>query len=95
MVMEKLTPATLPVIHLNGTGAESLYEEYSTARKAVSQAMDELVQATCHPRDFYLVEGSWDKARQERSEMLQKLNEVCSYLEQWETVAYEKCRKVK
>lgn len=93
--MEETTDFTLPVIHLNGTGAETLYNEYRDARRALSEAADKLLEATCHPRDFYLVEGSWEKAKQERSAMIQKLDDVYRYLEQWECLAYENTRRDK
>lgn len=91
--MEETTDFTLPVIHLNGTGAETLYNEYRDARRALSEATDKLLEATCHPRDFYPVAGTWEKARQERSAMIQKLDDVFKYLQQWEYLAYENIRR--
>lgn len=90
--MKEEPQVTLPVIHLNGSGAKNLYREYHEARKAVGKAMDLMVEATCHPRDFYPVEGSWERARQERSEMLGKLSQVYNYLTQWEEHSYGHCQ---
>jgi hypothetical protein len=65
---------TLPTIHLNGTDADSLYTEYRAVRKAVSQASDALVAATCNARDFYPQRSdAWQRARNERDEALQML----------------------
>jgi hypothetical protein len=93
--MEETTDFTLPVIHLNGTGADTLYNEYRDARRALSEAADKLLEATCHPRDFYPVEGSWEKAKEERTAMIRKLDDVYMYLEGWENRAYQNLRRGK
>jgi hypothetical protein len=60
---------TLPTIHLNGTGAQNLEEEYRAVRRAVSAAGDALQAATCNARDFYPQDpGAWQRARAERDE---------------------------
>lgn len=93
--MEESKNFTLPVIHLNGTGADTLYNEYRDARRALSEAADKILDATCHPRDFYLVEGSWEKAKEERTAMIRKLDDVYMYLEEWENRAYQNLRRGK
>jgi len=77
--------ATLPTIHLNGTGAASLEQEYRAVRLAVAAAADALAAATCNPRDFYL-QGpeSWERARAERAEAFRLLQQVSDYAEAWE-----------
>ena len=79
---------TLPTIHLNGTGAQSLVDEYRAVRKAVNAADDALVAATCNGRDFY-PQGSnaYYTARRERDAMLDMLRQVRSYAEAWEAHA--------
>jgi hypothetical protein len=81
---------TLPTIHLNGTGAQSLADEYRAARKAADAAVDALVAATCNGRDFY-PQGSdaYYAARRERDAMLDKLHEVRNYAEAWEAHAMD------
>jgi hypothetical protein len=81
---------TLPTIHLNGTSADSLYAEYRTVRKAVSNATDALAAATCNVRDFY-PQGSdaWRQACDERTEVFQMLQRVCEYAAQWEMHALD------
>jgi hypothetical protein len=86
--MNEASPFTLPVIHLNGTGANSLQQEYRNARISLNQAIEKFHQTTCHPRDFYPVEGSWEKARKEREEMRDSLNKVLAFLEAWEYHAH-------
>jgi hypothetical protein len=81
---------TLPTIHLNGTGADSLYNEYRAVRKAVSSASDALVAATCNARDFYPQDSdAWQQARNERAEALQMLQQVYEYAERWEMHALD------
>ena len=89
-----MTTPTLPTIHLNGTGADSLQQEYRAVRKAISAAADALAAATCNQRDFYPQEpGAWERARAERAEAFQLLQQVSDYAEQWELHAMEHRRR--
>lgn len=89
-----MTTPTLPTIHLNGTGADSLQQEYRAVRKAISAAVDALAAATCNQRDFYPQEpGAWERARAERAEAFQLLQQVSDYAEQWELHAMEHRRR--
>jgi hypothetical protein len=89
-----MTPATLPTIHLNGTGADALRQEYHALRMAVSAASDALVAATCNQRDFYPQEqDAWQRARDERAEMFTLLQQVSDYAEQWEMHAMDHGRR--
>lgn len=84
---------TLPTIHLNGTGADNLQQEYRAVRRAIAAAADALVAATCNQRDFYPQEpGAWERARAERAEAFRLLDQVSSYAEQWEQHAADHCR---
>lgn len=75
---------TLPTIHLNGTGASALAEEYGAAWRALLSARDALVASTCNARDFYPQgDHAFHDARFERSEALAKLDDVIDYLEAW------------
>lgn len=79
------TTPTLPTIHLNGTGADSLQQEYRAVRKAIGAAVDALAAATCNQRDFYPQEpGNWERARADRAEAFRLLQQVSDYAEQWE-----------
>ena len=83
---------TLPTIHLNGTGADSLKREYRAARRAIGAAVDALAAATCNARDFYPQEhGAWERARNERAEAFRLLQLVSDYAELWERHAAERC----
>jgi hypothetical protein len=85
-------PTTLPTIHMNGTGADSLKQEYRAARRAIGAAVDALAAATCNARDFYPQEpGAWQRARAERAEAFRLLQLVSNYAERWELHAAEQC----
>ena len=74
------TMATIPTIHLNGTGATTLRDEYAAAYDAIGKAVDALVAATCNGRDF---PNGWDdfyKARDERQNALDNLRKAQSYV---------------
>ena len=74
----------LPTIHLNGTGAKSLADEYHAVYQAIDQAGDALQAATCNARDFYPQgNAAWQQAREERVEMFRKLNELQAYAMAW------------
>ena len=78
------TTYTLPTIHMNGTGAKSLADEYHEVYLAVGLAGHALQGATCNARDFYPQGGeAWQQAREERAAMFRKLAEVQAYAEAW------------
>lgn len=84
---------TLPTIHLNGTGADTLRQEYYELRQAVDAAAERLSTATCNLRDFF-PQGpdAWQRARLERAEMFHLLRMVSEYAEAWELHAMDRCR---
>jgi reverse gyrase len=78
------TSYALPTIHLNGTGARSMADEYHAVYQALGRASDALAAATCNARDFYpQCTDAWIQARDERAEMFRKLAEVQAYAEAW------------
>jgi hypothetical protein len=77
-------PCALPTIHINGTGAQSLADEYRAVYLATIHACDALAAATCNARDFYPQgDASWEEAQDERAEMFRKLGEVQLYAAAW------------
>lgn len=92
--MPDINNPTLPTIHLNGTGADSLMREYQAARRAIGAAVDALAAATCNARDFYPQElGAWEGARAERQEAFRLLQLVSDYAERWEAHAADHIRR--
>ena len=84
------TPAyALPTIHLNGTGAQSLANEYLAVYQAIDRASDALADATCNARDFYPQgPGAYEQACKERQEAFRKLKEVQAYAQAWMEATY-------
>lgn len=75
---------TLPTIHLNGTGAKTLRDEYYEALKALNNLHDVLAATTCNARDFYPQgDSAWSDARYERAEAFAKLSDIEDYLNAW------------
>ncbi len=72
--------ATIPTIHLNGTGFTTLRDEYAAAYDAIEKAIDALAAATLNGRDFYpQPEGAYYQARNERRAALEKLRDAHQY----------------
>ena len=75
---------TLPTIHLNGTDAKSLADEYHAVYQAIDRACEALAAATCNARDFYPQgPGACQQARRERDDAFLKLKEVQNLAETW------------
>lgn len=80
---------TLPTIHLNGTGARTLLDEYTALAEAIESATTALERCTCNARDFYpQSREAWERARTERSEMFQKLEDLQGYANAWAIEAF-------
>jgi hypothetical protein len=74
----KPTPV-VPSIHLNGSGAKNLTEQYEEAIETVSDAIDAL--PVPHGRDYYVQEdGSFERAREQFEEQVAQLNTVLEEL---------------
>jgi len=72
--------ATIPTIHLNGTGFTTLRDSYANAYNAIGKAIDALVRAEMNGRDFYPQgPGAFYRARDERQAALDKLREAHQY----------------
>lgn len=79
-----MTPQNLelPVIHLNGSGIDSLYTQYRTAWRQLRDARESFLDTTCHPRDFYVKgDDAYHKAHSQRQVALHHIDSAISYLE--------------
>jgi len=87
------SPIALPTIHMNGTGAKSLREQYRAVRLSAKATADALADATCNARDFY-PQGpeAFQQAQADRREMFRLLQLVEDYAAQWEARAAERLR---
>lgn len=83
-------PIALPTIHLNGTGATALRDEYRKVRNLARFTADALADATCNARNFY-IQGpeAFQQAQADRREMFRLLQLVQDYAQQWEARAAE------
>ena len=73
--------ATIPTVHLNGTGFTNLRDGYAAAYDAIEKAIDALANAELNGRDFY-VQGpaAYSQARAERDEAFAKLRAAHDYV---------------
>ena len=74
-------PMTLPTIHSNGTSRGSLQEDYSTAALALEDFITRWGQVEFNARDYYVVDGAWSKALEEREAMNAKIRDIRIYLQ--------------
>lgn len=73
--------ATIPTIHLNGTGFITLRDEYANAYDAIDKAIDALAAATLNGRDYYpQADGAYHQARAERQAALHALRDAHQYV---------------
>lgn len=73
--------ATIPTVHLNGTGFTTLRDGYAKAYDVIDKAIDALAEAELNGRDYYpQPDGAFYKARAERTEALDKLREAHQYV---------------
>ena len=76
----------LPTIHLNGSSAQSLTEDYSHARRAVQDAMTALKAVDFNARDYYVHSNpaAWMLAVLQREEIYQHLSDAFNALHEHE-----------
>jgi hypothetical protein len=74
-----MSQITMPTIHLNGTPVGDLLIDNCDAGFAIKSAIVRIHKMEFHMRDYYPVEGAWDKAVAERAEVLKKLHECSEY----------------
>lgn len=70
-----------PTIHLNGTGAETLSSEYETAYLEFLKFRHALCSVTFHGRDYYVRDGDWAIAAEQRQEIHRMIGEVEQYID--------------
>ena len=73
--------ATIPTVHLNGTGFTDLRDDYAAAYDAIDKAIDALGKAELNGRDFY-PQGpdAYYQARKERNEAFENLSKASLYV---------------
>lgn len=74
---------TLPKINLNGTSADTLFDEYIDAQNVIRKAREILATCTCHGRDFQSNPDDYNQALFERSKVLADLDDALDYCQAW------------
>lgn len=73
--------ATIPTVHLNGTGFTDLRDGYAAAYDAIDKAIDALAKAELNGRDFYpQAPGAYYQARDERDQAFDQLRAAHAYV---------------
>jgi hypothetical protein len=72
---------TLPTLHMNGSGPRILQRTYDAAADTLQDFIDSWGNVEFNARDYYVVEGAWDKAVTEREAMNAKIRELRDYLQ--------------
>lgn len=74
--------ATLPTLHLNGTGREGLQRDYQAAYKALVAFRDAFAAIEFNARDYY-PQGNqaYYQARSERDLEMERIGRLMLYLE--------------
>ena len=71
----------LPTIHLNGSSAKSLTDEYTQARRAVHDAMNAMQKIDFNNRDYYPQgQMAWLDAVRQRQDLFNALAHVAAEL---------------
>lgn len=70
---------TLPTIHMNGTSREMLLNPWKDVCKKIFELESSLEKVEFNGRDYYMRDGSFEKARAEMEEMYENLKKVRSY----------------
>jgi hypothetical protein len=79
--MSEINATIKPSVHLNGTSAASLIDQYNTAARAVWTALREVEGAGPNQRDYY-PQGdlAWTRAKAQHDVRLQALRRVANEL---------------
>ena len=71
----------LPCLHSNGTSKEMLLRGWKDVLRSINAMQDSLEKAEFNPRDYYPVDGLWEKALSERREFNESVMAVRSYVD--------------
>ena len=71
----------VPIVHLNGTSAESLIEERCQAYGAINAAMEDLRRMGPNGRDYYLVDGLLRRAEDQHRRRMLALTDIMAELQ--------------
>lgn len=72
---------TLPTIHLNGTSARTLMDGYMPAWDKLNEFIEAWERIEFNSRDYYVIDGAWDKAVEERKSHNIAIKHLKDYIE--------------
>lgn len=77
-----LPACPLPLVHLNGTGRDTLQQEFHEAHRALKAFGDAFANITCNGRDYYPIgDSAYYQARNTRDCAFDLIKELETYLE--------------
>ena len=77
-----LPECELPAIHLNGTGRETLVQEFKEAHAKLNEFVNAMAKVTCNGRDYYpLGDEAYGDARRTRDALFSLCDEIGAYLD--------------
>ena len=66
-----------PTIHSNGTSQEALFNQYCNANLAIEAALDAMIAAAPHGRDYYLQgPDAFAQAQDEHTQAIKAINDL-------------------
>ena len=91
--MENTYHITPPVIHLNGTGRETLAKDYEAAADALNAFKEAWSKIEFNSRDYYVMGlEKWDQAVAHRCQMNAKIQEISYYIEAHQVAIQEQTK---
>ena len=78
--MNHITP---PLIHLNGSNREYLFNRYKDSFEKLLAFQEAFMQIDVHPRDYYpMGDDYWMRAKTDHDEMRKKMFDLFNWIEQ-------------
>lgn len=77
-----LPSAYLPVVHLNGTGRQTLKDDYYKALESLDEFRKQFASIEFHARDYYVIndDNAYNQAREVRNKVFTLIEDIESYL---------------
>tara|TARA_Y100000310_G_C20285717_1_gene624766 strand:+ start:230 stop:493 length:264 start_codon:yes stop_codon:yes gene_type:complete len=82
-----MSDLALPTLHLNGSGQQNLYDQFSDATEALRNAIETMRRMTPNGRDYY-VQGDADCYREAMAQHEARVLKVSGVLEEIEELFY-------
>jgi hypothetical protein len=81
----------LPLVHMNGTGRDSLKRDYDAAAEAFREFLEAWRKVEFHPRDYYpMGPDAWARALEARRAVNSRAKEIEEYLHRHRIHLYDR-----